>query len=145
MSKITPVFRALISEGALNFLDAARVKEYLSVYEGKTLEVIMAPKVKKRTDKQNRYYWGVVVAMVADWSGQGREDIHEFFKKKFGKIKMAEFRDKDGNIVYEEIPVSTTKLLTVEFEDYAASIRRWAAEFCGLDIPLPNECALGEY
>ena len=41
----------------------------------------------------------------------------------------------------EKIPItkSTTELSTVEFEDYVAKIRMWAASFLSLIIPLPNE------
>ena len=36
-----------------------------------------------RSQKQNKYYWGVVLALIAEYMGEQPEDLHEIFKAKF--------------------------------------------------------------
>ena len=40
---------------------------------------IETPK-KQRSDSQNRYYWGVIVKMISDFSGESPNRVHEALK-----------------------------------------------------------------
>lgn len=97
-------------------------------------EVIFRKEKKARSLNQNAYMWGVVYKLIADFTGENEDDIHEILKKKF----LGESTIMIGGIE-EIIGRSTTKLSTVEFEEYLTKVRAWANEKLEVFIPLPNE------
>ena len=84
------------------------------LFEKGKVSVIVDITRKKRTSKENRYYWGFLVAMAAHDSGYPPIETHILFKENVLGYKNIEFRGR--TIKYLR---STTELSTVEFEDYA--------------------------
>ena len=86
-------------------------------------------KATVRSVQQNRYYWGVVVDLLAAYTGYLPEEMHEALKMLFLKDNT------------RKIPTlrSTTELTTIEFEDFLEGVRVWAASELNCIIPLPNE------
>ncbi len=82
-----------------------------------------------RSEKQNGYYWKVVLRIMADDTGHTRKEIHEWMGLQF--LVMLE----NG----QEVVESTTRLSTVEFETYLQKVRMFASTELGIFIPLPNE------
>jgi hypothetical protein len=88
----------------------------------------------QRSGNQNKYYWGVVIAILGDFLGYEHEEIHELLKAKFLKyVKTL----PNGESV--ELTKSTKNLNTKEFEDYLERIRIFAALELDVTIPLPGE------
>lgn len=93
-----------------------------------------------RSTKQNRYYRGCVIPILQDALKEqhgliyASDDLHDFLKSKFNSIEIC---NQDG--VVEKLPVSTTELNTAEFEAMMEEVRRWASDFLGVYVPLPNE------
>ena len=93
----------------------------------------------KRSIQQNRYYFGVVVEMIQEKVNSygdnfSKEDIHDWLKEKFN-YKEVVFKNT-GEL--EKIPQSTTKLNTVEFEEYLEKVKHYAATSLDLIIPDPG-------
>lgn len=89
---------------------------------------------KSRSLSQNKYYWKVIIGMLADeWGWDQPERLHDALRIKFLSVNT------------EKLPTvkSTTELTTVQFEEYTSKIRQWASEE-GICIPLPNEILLDE-
>jgi hypothetical protein len=105
--------------------------EYIKVFSGKRVEVIIRKPKTKRSDLQNNYYWGVVLELLSKELGYDQDEMHEILKYKF-------LQSHAMGMPYVK---STTKLSTGEFEDYLSKIKRWAAEFLHIVIPDPNEVA----
>jgi hypothetical protein len=134
------------ADGAIAIPKRAR-KEIAQVFAGQSVEVIIKKLRRSRSNQQNRYYWGVVVAMVLqalyDLGNQdlkpGHPDsvnlVHEFLKNKFLPPVIA--TDAQGQEL--QLPPSTRKQNTVEMLDYIAEIQMWAAEFLNIVIPDPGE------
>jgi hypothetical protein len=97
--------------------------------EGKDVWICIEKQTKQRSNPQNKYLWGVVYKTVCDHTGDDAESFHHWAK--------SEFLSTPG----EAVPKvkSTKKLNTKEFMEYVEKIIRWAAEFDGIYIPLPNE------
>lgn len=122
--------------------------EVCRVFEGKPIEVTFRRKRKRRSDQQNRYYWGVVVPLIVEafidlghselvlGNAESHGMIHNLLKRRFLPDGIT-LEDREGN-VYELDP-STTKLTTVEMMEYTERIQAWAAECLGINIPDPNE------
>jgi hypothetical protein len=115
----------IVSEsGKLQTSQALELAQWFKDNHGQVVEVSVRVK-GKRSNKQQNYYRGVVVidimkAANALGNELTEDEVHEMLKKKF-KFK------------------STTDFNSSEFEDKLNEIRRWAAEFFGITIKLPNE------
>ena len=92
-------------------------------------ELVPTEKVN-RTNLQNRYYWGQVVAIPARESGYLDDEMHSAFKMMF--LKKSEDRTKPPTVK------STATLTTQEFSEYVEKCRQWCAEN-GYDVPNPGD------
>ena len=128
-----------VKEGTLKIANVPAFKSALGVFEGFPVHITIEKARAARSVRQNRFYWGVVIAMVADYTGYSAEETHEALKTLFLPKKVA-MLDGNGDVVNElVIGGSTTVLKTIEFEDYMERIREFAREKFGIEIPLPNE------
>lgn len=125
-----PIFTGSVDNGGLKFDRRSSVDEYIGTLIGQRVEVIIRKPRTKRSDVQNSYYWGVVIELLSKELGYDKDEMHEILKYKF----------LQSNAMGMPYVKSTTKLSTGEFEEYLEKIRRWAAEFLNINIPLPNEC-----
>ena len=90
--------------------------------------------IKPRSSNQSRYYFGQVVAPIAEHTGHSALEIHEILKQMFIPKEVL----KISGVEYT-VARSTTDLTTVEMEQYLALIRAWAGIELGVSIMLPNE------
>ena len=93
----------------------------------------------KRSDPQNRYYWGLVVPIVQKGINDlgtelTRDETHEFLKARFNSEGIV--NNNTGEVV--EVPKSTTRLSKFQFMEYIERIQRFAAEFLSIVIPDPG-------
>ena len=92
---------------------------------------------KIRSTPENRYYWGVVLAILSEELGYSKGEAHEIMRSMFLKtIKHIRTKDKIQEVIVSQ---STTTLTTTEFEDYLSQIKQFAAMQLGILIPDPNE------
>ena len=136
----TPIFEGDIIDGKLRLLD--HVKKSISLWcrtfkTGTHIEIKITKYRNKRTNEQNRYYWGVVIPILADHFGHDNsEDMHEDLKLKFNPIKSKIEAEKI-------IGGTTTKLSTVDFysaeDSYIERICRWAAMEYSVYVPPPQK------
>lgn len=96
-------------------------------------EICVKPWRDNRSDRQNRYYWGIVVREVASHTGYTDEEAHEILKHLFlSRVALI----GEGSVT---IARSTKHLNTVEFEEYLSKVRQWASRELSVYLPLPNE------
>ena len=95
---------------------------------------------QQRSMPQNKYYWGVVVPILASEFGYYKDEMHELLRRKF--LSYTRVSPHTGE--EELFAKSTTKLNTQEMEVYLESIRTWALSEFSVYLPLPNEI-LGEW
>ena len=126
---IAKIHRGTVVKGKYRPNDPTAFKLAFAKLEGQEVEVIVRKPKKHGSNNQRRYYFGVIVAMIAEEIGESRENTHDALKAKF-------LWDMSG-----EIPKvrSTTDLTTIETEEYYSQIRQWASEFLNVYIPKPNE------
>lgn len=135
---ISPIFYGNVENNALKLINPDRFKSYLYTLNGQDVEVIVAKRGKRRTDRQNKFYWGVVVKLISDYTGIEPNELHEFLKAQFAPRVETKIELQNGQSIVKLLPISTTKLFTKQFsDDYIEKIRTWAASDLNLVIPDP--------
>jgi hypothetical protein len=112
--------------------------EEIRKHEGKQI-VLEVRQSRKRSNQQNRYYWGAMLPIVQQGMKElgvivSIEQTHELLKFRFLK---SEYVTTDGEVI--QTVRSTTELNPPEFNEYIANIQQWSAEYLGIDVPDPNE------
>jgi hypothetical protein len=110
---------------------------WLGKHEGQRVIVTAATEKQRRSTKQNRRYWSLVVPVAAEVLGAGREvplskdQAHEVLKFAFlGHEQTA----------LGPVPKSSKDLTTAEFADYCRRIEEWFLHQHGIVMP-ENEAA----
>lgn len=95
---------------------------------------------KRRSNRANRYYWGVVINLVLEGlkdagfdTIRNADDAHEVCKSLF----LKETEEHKG-IKIEKVR-SSRKLTSKEFEEYITHITIWAFDYLNVIIPAPGE------
>jgi len=128
-------FIGKIESGKMSIVDRWRMELWIKQQSNMAVEIVIRKARKERSLPQNKYYWGVVISILAAHLGYEKEEMHEALKWEFLQI-------------HDDRPLkttrSTTELTTTEFKDYTERIQRWAAEFHGCYIPDPGEGTFDE-
>jgi len=126
---MNPIFQGTVNKGVLQA--EAGFYSHLASLEGQRVEVVVRKKGVKRSNQANKYYWGVVVKILSDFTGYDAEEMHSALKQKFlGTHEI----DKHGLM-----KIGSTASLTVdEFIQYTNQVVMWAAEKLQLYIPSPD-------
>jgi hypothetical protein len=99
----------------------------LKELKGKQI-IKIAKQHNKRSLKINKYYWGVVLRYISDYSGHSTAYLHEVFKEEF--VPQVKFRD--------DFELSTADMTNIEIMAYIEKIREWAFGFDKINIPDPD-------
>jgi hypothetical protein len=84
------------------------------------LYTLKLSRVGTRNNQQNRYYFWVVLKLIADYTGEYKDDLHEEFKQRFW---------------YDENIVSTTEMNKTIFSEYVENIKNYAMQKWNILIP----------
>ena len=118
-----------------------KIIEAYQSFEGKRIEVTFQRAKKKRSNPQNRYYWGVIVPFFQQgikecfgelWSA---EKTHEHLKLNFNFEEKVNVKTSEVTKLYK----STSENSTIEMEEYHERIRVWMFDNMDIVVPLPNE------
>jgi hypothetical protein len=110
-------------------------------FKNSVVTVTISKVKKKRSNQQNRYYWGVIIPCIQNglFETQGEwltpDATHEFLKSNFNYKELV--NESSGEII--KLPKSTTESDTFDFEEYLDKCRLFADEFLNIIIPMPNE------
>jgi len=117
---------------------------------GKRAIIIIQEYRKIRSNKQNRYYWGVVLKAYQRYFQSNNvymsdDDMHlwikEYVWRDYVDIQIEDVDSETGEvrmIPFRKILTSTI-LTTIEWEERMTISRNYAAEHFNIQIPEPNE------
>lgn len=134
---MVPIFHARIDEHGKFSLDERERNARLAYFRtlaGKPVEITVRKTRSKRTDLQNRYYFGIVVALLSEATGYEPDEMHELMAMKFLRIE-------DDPLTGSPRRKRTPKTDTAEFAEYVNQVIRFAAVELGLYIPSSDEVA----
>ena len=118
------------------------LRRVLAHLVGKELLISVKPLEYKRSDAQNRYYWGVVIPMVRSWHKnlQGEtitpDECHAYILNKVLEVKPV-FKTVLGDEVMYFNYKTTSKMNTKEFNDFKEKVQKFFGEL-GCEIPDPR-------
>lgn len=127
-----------IKDGVLTISNRRIFAHDLKTLSDGSVTIVVEREYKKRSNKQSRYYWGVVIPLCKrGFNDLGHdlndEDTHTFLKSKFNSIPIL-FEDTG-----ELFPLgrSTTEMDTIDFKIFIEKIQQFAAEILNTEIPDP--------
>jgi hypothetical protein len=133
---MTPIFRGTVDDsGTLQFAQAVRglLVAHLSKLRGKPIELTVRRFRQQRTDRQGRYYFGVVVPLIAEHCGYPKDEMHELLAMRFLRLD-------DDPVTGSPRRRHTPDTDTTEFATYVDQCIQFAAEL-DVYIPDPREVA----
>lgn len=120
-------------------LDAKRLADLLKNRRDCEVNVVIERLHAVRSMQANRYYFGVVLKAISDYTGYDPNETHEAMKAMF-LPKALSFCDGNGEVRGAIVVGGSTRQMNVhEFHDYVDAVRRFAAEQLGLNIPDPSQ------
>lgn len=150
-------FFGTVTAGKFQPEEPQRFREAFIAHNNKRITITVKRFHRPRSNQQNKYYWGVVLEIISEYTGYSPEEVHEMMRAKFlshvlkMKIKRRakaakELHAKRKNkkpipkAIWIRVSKSTTDLTTVQFEKYLEKIKRFAAtKLDGLYIPDPEK------
>lgn len=108
-----------------------------SLKTGPVYDIVIKPKEKERTDSDGlrKYFYGVVMAMIAEETGHSAETLHEHFKRKILGVTV----DAHGIGVAPSVFSRESTMPISEKQAYIDEIRRWSFDFLNISIPSPEQ------
>lgn len=102
--------------------------------ESKSWVIEVKQYVKRRSNDQNAYLWGVCYDTLRRETGNEPEHLHEYFLGEFFGWETIEVMGQA-----KRAPIRrSSKLSTTEFAEFVAFIQQRAAEAVGVYIPDPE-------
>jgi hypothetical protein len=126
---MTTVFFGRIVDGKIQLQNREGFRGVVDQLEGKDVELVLRRERRHRTNSQNRYYWGVLLATWAHEAGYEATELHEALKRKF-------LLPENPGAPLPMLP-STANLDTKRFGEYVDACVRLAAQM-GIAIPPPG-------
>jgi hypothetical protein len=131
MNHPIPIWTGRIQDGKIRLEQREAFAALLRRLEGCQVKLWMTKLNRPRSLSQNAYYWGVVVALLAEHCGYEPEEMHEALKERF-------LRDREHEMHGLQKTRSTASLSTAEMCEYIEACCRLGAEL-GVVIPEPGE------
>ena len=131
---LKPKFPAKVADGKLQFSNPTVLFAHIGKFRPEDeLEVTVEKRRLHRSNQQNRYYWGVVLNVIAKETGHSAEELHEIYKRMFLPRKTIKYKERDY-----PVPGTTTECDISDFHEYIERVRAEAASL-GIIVPNPNE------
>jgi len=118
------------------------IREALSRAKGQYLDITIEPHKDQRSAKANNYYWGVVLALMAEHTGHTADDLHDAMCARFlpsEQKRIDFFNQLTGECL--EVPVDprrSSKLKGEPFYQFVEMVREFARDFLQVETPDPD-------
>jgi hypothetical protein len=137
---LVPIFHGKVSDDGERLELAENERNlrrgYLRQLAGQPIDVVVRRHRNKRSDRQNRWHWGIAVPLIAQELGY---DKHEHEDVHYALVAKCFGTHVDPRLNQEIPNKRSSALSTEEFSQLMEWEVRWAAQEYGLNIPLPNE------
>lgn len=141
----------VMEDGKLQWYKPQFVHGALRQFADKQVEVTVRLVRKKRSNAQNRWYWGIAISQcilphIKNSTGeiQTKENIHAFHLSQILEVKSKTHTVLGKTVMIFEY-VSTSTMTTIEFNNFKELIQAfWAQRGCVIPDPV-GQSFLNEY
>jgi len=131
-----------IVEGDIRIINLDQSRQVLSRFNGNRVQIRVTKHSPKRSDQQNRWYWGVaipcIINQIYEQSGDkySKDDVHDWHLSKVFRVDVDTKEMLNQTIVtYKTVRMS--KLSTTGFNDKKEILQKYWAER-GIEVPDPT-------
>lgn len=124
-------FGARVKNGVLVIDDQRGYGRCITSHEGHAVTLSLTRMQNRRSLQANRYYWGVVIHYLSEYTGYDAEEMHEALAMKFLRIE-------DCPLTGAPRRARTPETNSAQFARYVDDCIRFAAEL-GIVIPDANQ------
>jgi len=124
------IFNGFIKNGIFKLDDRTRFLKNCSGLKDGKYQIQFKKYKNVRSNKQNSYYWGVVIETLAEEFGHTPDEMHDALKLKF-LLKH--------QVGKPDTLISTADLSTIDFDRFIEKVKVWAASEYGVIIPDPGQ------
>lgn len=129
-------------DGHLQSFTRKQIAATLKAHAGTQIEVRIRRHKATRSERANRYLWGVVYALMAKDQEMTPEEMHDAMCERFlpdETKRIAFFNRMTGETLDVEIDARrSSKLKGDEFFDFVERVRLFALEFLNVQTPDPD-------
>lgn len=137
---LIPVFHAVVTDDGLRLeFEPAEKRlraQWLLTLSGQAVDVVVRKHRRQRSDRQNRWWWGIAVPLIAADLGYDR---HEHEQVHYALVAKCFGTHADAKLGVEVPNVRSSTLTTTEFSELMEWAVRWAATERGIVLPLPDD------
>ena len=137
---MVPILHARVSEDGKTFAfvqeERMRRQGYIKTLAGKLCDVTIREHKNRRSAKQNAWWWGIAVPLIAHELGY---DKHEHDRVHYALVCKCFGTTFDPVLEVERSNIRSSKMTTAQFSELMEWAVRWAATEHGIVVPLPNE------
>jgi hypothetical protein len=136
---LVPIFTGSVTdEGVLQLNPAEQGlrRGHLRKLAGKRVDVVVRMHRNQRSQRQNRWHWGIAVPLIAQELGY---DKHEHEDVHYALVNRCFGMHHDPRLQQDVPNKRSSDLTTAEFSELMEWEVRFAATELGIVIPLPNE------
>lgn len=130
-------------DGHLQVFTRRQIAATCKAHAGTEIEIRIRRHKATRSDRANRYYWGVVLALMAKDQEMTPDEVHDAMCERFlpDAQKRVEFFNR---LTGETLEVETdarrsSKLKGEAFYDFVERVRLFALEFLNVTTPDPDK------
>jgi len=147
IKKIEPKFACDIARGKIKIRERDKFDEYILSLPEDVYWVILKRYKKERSDKQNRYFHGVVIPLATQFLYEA--GLLPYEDLEMGKQLLKSMFLKEYEFTFEGKVFAKTKetrtLKTDQMEEFLEAVRRYFREEHNFKIPEPNEVDWNNY
>ena len=103
-------------------------------WDDQPVEIEIRPWASSRSDRQNKWLWGVLYREIARETGYTAEDVHELMKQRHNSKLVAD----PGTGEELKIGCTTTSLTVEAFSTFIEAVMLDGSEWCGIVWPEPR-------
>ena len=120
--------------------DKLKVHDYLDkLPEDKKFKISITMLREVRSYPQNRLYW-MWIGCICDETGGDKEGVH----RELGEMFLPKTKTRGMGEIYD-VPLSTTKLNTLEFKNYLDRVQVFSSSELGIILPNPEDLYFDEF
>lgn len=94
--------------------------------------VTIGKEESKRSLAANRYLWGPVYGVIAEYTGQDKEDIHDEMCARFTAETVSYVNPNTGDLVEMQVVRRTSGMTVGRFHKFVEDVKLFGQEFFGL-------------